>query len=525
MQCNFSKLSLAAVNEILLVWLSGMFPARDIAAESHFMPIGSDVRDHEPEVDASSSDGTYLAFPCEAVPYLLSTAEAIIILLASLCGCFVYHWITDTPIPDLSAYFALGLTASFVHIVRLSGHGYYDFESAAKPTVEIAEILVSWLTTALMLAFFAFLFKIGGSFSRGAFLVFLVTAPAGLLAARKFAKSLLKEAVVRGVIGRRNLVLLGDPKELDALGPRDLLAFFGAAEVHRFALGADAAEPPVRKSSDIETLDLVASFMRKQNISEILLALAWNDSDRIDLVRDHLKMLPVSVKLLPDRQIRALSDYVSSAEQRIVSLEIQRAPLGVAEQIVKRIMDVTIGAFALVFFSPIMAITALAIRLDGEGPVFFLQNRKGFNGRQFVMFKFRTMCVQENGDTVTQATRNDPRVTRVGAFLRAASVDELPQLINVLRGDMSLVGPRPHAVVHDNHFERLLQDYAFRHHVKPGMTGWAQVNGLRGATPSVDLIARRVRMDLWYINNWSLWLDIQILLKTFFEVLRKRNAF
>jgi Undecaprenyl-phosphate glucose phosphotransferase len=493
------------------------------------MPIGSDVRDREPQVDASSSEGaysegTYLAFPCEAVPYLLSTAEAIIILLASLCGCFAYHWITDTPIPDLSAYFALGLAASFVHILRLSGHSYYDFESAAKPTVEIAEILVSWLTTALMLAFFAFLFKIGGSFSRGAFLAFLVTAPVGLLAARKFAKSLLKEAVTRGAIGRRNLVLLGDPKELDALGPRDLLAFFGAAEVHRFALGADA-DPPVRKSSDVKTLDLVANSMRRQNISEILLAVPWNDSDRIDLVRDHLKALPVSVKLLPDRQIRALSDYVSSAQQRIVSLEIQRAPLSAAEQIVKRIMDVAIGALALVFFSPIIAITALAIKLDGDGPVLFLQNRKGFNGRQFVMFKFRTMCVQENGDTVTQATRNDPRVTRVGAFLRAASIDELPQLINVLRGNMSLVGPRPHAVVHDNHFERLLQDYAFRHHVKPGMTGWAQVNGLRGATPSVDQIARRVQMDLWYINNWSLWLDIQILLKTFFEVLRKRNAF
>jgi undecaprenyl-phosphate galactose phosphotransferase/putative colanic acid biosynthesis UDP-glucose lipid carrier transferase len=174
---------------------------------------------------------------------------------------------------------------------------------------------------------------------------------------------------------------------------------------------------------------------------------------------------------------------------------------------------------------PIMAITALAIKFDGKGPVLFLQNRKGFNGRQFVMFKFRTMTVQENGDVVTQATPNDPRVTRIGRLLRAASIDELPQLVNVVRGEMSLIGPRPHALAHDNYFEKLLQDYAFRHHVKPGMTGWAQVNGLRGATPSVEQIARRVKMDLWYINNWSLWLDIQILIKTLFEVLRKRNAF
>jgi undecaprenyl-phosphate galactose phosphotransferase/putative colanic acid biosynthesis UDP-glucose lipid carrier transferase len=179
----------------------------------------------------------------------------------------------------------------------------------------------------------------------------------------------------------------------------------------------------------------------------------------------------------------------------------------------------------LLFFMPLLLLTALAIKLDGKGPVFFLQNRKGFNGRQFVMFKFRTMTVQENGEVVTQATRNDPRVTKIGRLLRAASIDELPQLLNVLRGEMSLIGPRPHALAHDNQFEKLLQDYAFRHHVKPGMTGWAQVHGLRGATPSVQDIARRVEMDLWYINNWSLWLDVQILVKTAFEVLRERNAY
>jgi undecaprenyl-phosphate galactose phosphotransferase/putative colanic acid biosynthesis UDP-glucose lipid carrier transferase len=183
---------------------------------------------------------------------------------------------------------------------------------------------------------------------------------------------------------------------------------------------------------------------------------------------------------------------------------------------------------ALVVFSPVMALAAVAIKLEGPGPVIFRQYRKGFNGRQFVMFKFRSMRAQEhgqNGEAVVQVRRNDPRVTRVGAVLRATSIDELPQLINVIRGEMSLVGPRPHALAHDNYFEKLLEDYAFRHHVKPGMTGWAQVNGLRGATPSVEVISKRVKMDLWYINNWSLWLDFQIILKTVFEVLRKRNAY
>jgi undecaprenyl-phosphate galactose phosphotransferase/putative colanic acid biosynthesis UDP-glucose lipid carrier transferase len=303
-----------------------------------------------------------------------------------------------------------------------------------------------------------------------------------------------------------------------------LLAFFGAVEVNRFTLSADI-DLLRQESDDIKILDLVADFIRKNNSAEILLALPWSATARIEFVRDKIKTLPVSAKLLPDEQIRKLTNYASSGYQRITSLEIQRAPLSATERMVKRAIDLFASILALIFFTPIMALTALAIKLDGEGPIFFLQKRKGFNGRQFVMFKFRTMTVQENGDVVTQATRSDPRVTKIGRLLRSASIDELPQLINVIRGEMSLIGPRPHALAHDNYFENLLQDYAFRHHVKPGMTGWAQVNGLRGATPSLDLIARRVEMDLWYINNWSLWLDVQILIKTFFEVLRKRNAY
>jgi lipopolysaccharide/colanic/teichoic acid biosynthesis glycosyltransferase len=168
-----------------------------------------------------------------------------------------------------------------------------------------------------------------------------------------------------------------------------------------------------------------------------------------------------------------------------------------------------------------MVLTALAVKLDRPGPVIFRQSRKGFNGKKFVIFKFRTMTVQENGSAIVQATRDDARVTPIGRLLRSASIDELPQLLNVLRGDMSLIGPHPHALAHDNYFEGILSDYAFRHHVKPSITGWAQCNGARGATPSIEHIAERVKLDLWYIDNWSLWPDI----KTFLEILRKRNAY
>jgi Undecaprenyl-phosphate glucose phosphotransferase len=487
------------------------------------MSIRSEITDQGSNINAGFGPPR-VAFSHEAVPYLVSSADALVILLASVFGALFYHWVSETPVPSLDAYFALGLIASFIHIARQGGQGYYDFERVATPGVEIFPVLICWLSTALLLAFFAFLFKIGVSFSRGSFLVFIFVAPLGLLAGRKLQKQLVQAAVARGAIGRRNMVLIGDQTELTALEGQDLLAMLGAGEVNRFPL-VEADDPILRESGDFKTLKSVAKFVRENNPSEILLAVPWKDIPRIDFLREQVKLLPVPVRLLPDSQIRTLTNYASSARQRVLSIEIQRAPLSMTERFVKRIVDLALAAVALIIFLPMMLLAGLAIKLDGPGPVIFRQNRKGFNGRQFVMFKFRTMSVQENDDFVTQATRNDPRVTRIGKLLRASSIDELPQLVNVLRGEMSLIGPRPHALAHDNYFEKVLQDYAFRHHVKPGMTGWAQVHGLRGATPTIDIISRRVKMDLWYINNWSLWLDIQIILKTFFEVLRKRNAY
>jgi undecaprenyl-phosphate galactose phosphotransferase/putative colanic acid biosynthesis UDP-glucose lipid carrier transferase len=178
-----------------------------------------------------------------------------------------------------------------------------------------------------------------------------------------------------------------------------------------------------------------------------------------------------------------------------------------------------------VLLSPLMLATALAIKLEGPGPVLFRQQRSGFNAKRFLILKFRTMTVMEEGDNVTQVTRHDPRVTKFGAVPRAASIDELPQLFNVLRGDMSLVGPRPHAVAHDSHYGELLSEYAFRHHVKPGITGWAQIHGCRGGTAQVGLMKRRLDFDIWYINNWNLGLDLVILVRTLLEVVRPRNAY
>jgi Undecaprenyl-phosphate glucose phosphotransferase len=487
------------------------------------MSIGSDIRDKAGQLDNFPGKSS-ATISSEVIPYLLSTADAFVILLSSLAGGIGYQLSVGNSMPSILPHCAVGLLASFIHILRMSGSGYYDFPDAAKPRVEVGEILVCWFTTGLLLAFFAFLLKIGVAYSRGAFVLFYFLAPMGLVAVRKLTKIALAAAVARGAIGRRDIVLLGDFDEMAVLEPRDLLAFLGVADVSHFTLSREE-DPLQRVWDDTRIINSVANFIRRNNCREILLALSWGDTPRMEFIRDHIKSLPVSARLLPDLRVRSLTSYTSSARQRVLAIEIQRAPLSGAERAVKRAMDIVVASVALILLLPVMALTAIAIKLDGPGPVIFRQHRKGFNRQQFVMFKFRTMTVQENGSNVAQVTRDDPRVTSIGRLLRSASIDELPQLLNVLKGDMSLIGPRPHALAHDNYFEKLLGDYAFRHHVKPGMTGWAQCNGARGATPSIEHISERVKLDLWYINNWSLWLDIQILIKTFFEVLRKRNAY
>jgi putative colanic acid biosynthesis UDP-glucose lipid carrier transferase len=191
----------------------------------------------------------------------------------------------------------------------------------------------------------------------------------------------------------------------------------------------------------------------------------------------------------------------------------------------KRVLDIAAAGTLLVLAAPVMAVVAIAIRMDSDGPIVFRQARLGLGGRPFSILKFRTMNVIEDGDAVIQATHNDKRVTGVGAFLRAASLDELPQLFNVLKGEMSLVGPRPHATAHDALYTTLIPNYELRQRAKPGITGWAQVNGYRGGTPTLDLMQRRVDLDAWYVANASLALDLNILLRTPLEILRPRNAY
>jgi len=190
----------------------------------------------------------------------------------------------------------------------------------------------------------------------------------------------------------------------------------------------------------------------------------------------------------------------------------------------KRVMDVALALLAIAFCLPLFALITLAITLDSRGPVIFCQRRAGRSGQLFGIYKFRSMHVLEDGAEIVQATRGDARITRIGRLLRASSLDELPQLFNVLSGEMSLVGPRPHALAHDEYYSACIANYRIRQQVKPGITGWAQVNGMRGATLQLSDMQARIDLDAWYVAHESLWLDLLILARTPLEVLRHRNA-
>jgi exopolysaccharide biosynthesis polyprenyl glycosylphosphotransferase len=204
--------------------------------------------------------------------------------------------------------------------------------------------------------------------------------------------------------------------------------------------------------------------------------------------------------------------------------EIQIAPLSRFDLFVKRSFDLVFATIGLVVLSPLLLFVAIAIKLDSPGPVFFRQTRHGFNNEEIDVFKFRSMIVMENGNQFTQATENDPRVTRLGRIMRGTNIDELPQLINVLRGDMSIVGPRPHATAHNMLFNNMIAPFSRRHNVKPGITGWAQVNGYRGATDTFEKMKRRIEYDLHYVDNWSILLDVKIIILTLFSKKAYTNA-
>ena len=266
---------------------------------------------------------------------------------------------------------------------------------------------------------------------------------------------------------------------------------------------------------------------REERIDQIVVALPQAADRRMADVARKLEQLPVSVHIVT----HIASDLVETPQSHKVSslgpvglMDVKQKPFSDWGPLVKSVEDTVIGALLLLLALPLFPLVALAIKLDSPGPVLFRQKRRGLNQRIFDVLKFRTMTVMEDGPDVRQASAFDPRITRVGRLLRRTSLDELPQLWNVMRGEMSLVGPRPHALVHDDEFSKSLEEYAARHQVKPGITGLAQVRGWRGETTTNDKMKARIDHDIAYIKNWSVWLDLKILVQTIGAVIKGKNA-
>ena len=238
-----------------------------------------------------------------------------------------------------------------------------------------------------------------------------------------------------------------------------------------------------------------------------------------------LRAEDIRVAQLYERSIERLNIDANASASTSTLLGDKRRKSWRFGSTLKRIFDVVFSISAIIALAPIMLVIAALVKTDSRGPVLFKQRRNGLNDEIITVWKFRSMSVLENGETVTQATRNDPRVTRVGAVLRKYSLDELPQFFNVLLGTMSVVGPRPHAVSHNEEFVHLVPNYAMRHEVKPGITGLAQVSGARGETDTLDKMALRIAYDIEYIRNWSLKLDVQIIIKTVLQAVKCDNVY
>jgi Undecaprenyl-phosphate glucose phosphotransferase len=289
---------------------------------------------------------------------------------------------------------------------------------------------------------------------------------------------------------------------------------------------ADRDMPEALRGYMLGSTNTMLSYIRRNRIDRLVVALPWVATDRIEALLKKLRTIPVRIDLVPNNVVWR---FPATNMERLGGVPILTiANQRVDEQMgtIKRLEDLVISLFVLLLVSPLLLLIAVAIKLDSKGPVIFKQRRHGFNNQVFEVYKFRSMTVADSASgTTNQATRDDRRVTAVGRFLRRSSLDELPQLFNVLIGDMSVVGPRPHAVQHNIEFGNIILEYYARHNVKPGITGWAQVNGLRGETDTVDKMNRRVEFDLHYIENWSLLMDLKIVLMTSCVVWFQANAY
>lgn len=403
--------------------------------------------------------------------------------------------------------------------------GLYSSHRIDQPASEYSRIWLGWGLIIAILLLIGFLTQTTAYFSRLVLSFWFVLSPLFLCFIHQVTRSTLRN-LRRSGFNRRTAIIAGTGEMSQQVAdqfyqnPQMGIKFCGYfADLDTKTLTDQNCLP------HIGHLDELPDFVRRFQIDVVYLTLPLQEEKAISKLIMALQDTTACVYFVPNLMMLNLMQARVHNMNGVPIIAVWEIPFSKLQALAKRCIDFAIAAIITLAILPLLVLIAIAVKLSSPGPILFKQQRYGLNGENITVYKFRSMRVMENGNRVTQATQSDPRVTKVGAFLRRTSLDELPQFINVLQGQMSLVGPRPHAVSHNEHYRKLIQGYMLRHKVKPGITGWAQVNGFRGETQTIDKMEKRIEYDIHYLNHWSLWLDIQIILRTALVFFNHQNAY
>jgi len=460
---------------------------------------------------------------------LTALGEFITSALASYAASVAYHFLfIGEGLP--SRYYIASAVVSAMLLLLIS-FGFRDF-AAIQIQAQHAFLWRGLRSVALAFSLLLtglFLLKLAELYSRAIFLFQFLSVSTAVLAHRAFSVWWIRRGMAGGRIEARRVMLIGDRTKCLHFskcwkhGANQVLAWFPFPSVE--SAESAPSDPNARWPREFgEDIITIRAACRVLLPTEVIVIETADRAAVVCKLGNCLADLPVAVHLVLLDAIGKLRTCPMVQLGDIPTIQLLRHPLTWSDQVLKRLFDVLVALSGLALAFPVLLLAAIAIRLDSPGPLLFRQARHGFNNSVIRVFKLRTMRADETHARFTQATSNDPRVTRVGRFLRRYNIDELPQLLNVLAGEMSIVGPRPHATEHNKMFEDRIGMFARRHNVKPGITGWAQINGYRGVTDTLEKMEQRIAYDLYYIDNWSLLLDLRIVLLTAFSRRAYNNA-
>jgi Undecaprenyl-phosphate glucose phosphotransferase len=458
------------------------------------------------------------------------TLRLVEFCLLALSGLTIYGGYVGSGGPLNWEYPATICFGALLMVVLLEMGDAYQVSALRHPISQFGRILISWTGVFAALALAGFFLKVSAEFSRLWFGAWFGTGLLLLLILRFVLSGFIKRWGRNGRMERRAVIVGGGKyaegliRSLEQQGDNDIriCGIFDDRDDQR-------SPTVVAGYPKLGTISELIEFARQARIDMLIVALPLTAETRVLTMLKKLWVLPVDIRLSAHSNKLQFRPRAYSHIGAVPLLDIFDKPIREWDSVAKRVFDIFFSLIAIVLLAPFMLMTAIAIKLDSKGPVLFKQKRHGFNNEEIEVLKFRSMYADQSDPTAKLAvSKGDPRVTKVGRFIRKTSIDEFPQFFNALRGDLSLVGPRPHAVSaqsRDRMFNDVVEGYFARHRVKPGVTGWAQINGWRGEIDTDDKIKMRTEYDLYYIENWSLWLDLKILLLTPLRLLNTENAY